>query len=124
MVATEYSQMVIGQGEAIKIINKLCRHFKLPKVRVTFNRRRPNHGQYNYPSNVRKSSAKYYGCMIDLHEETFSIGTIIHEVGHHMDFIKNGSRKGRRWHSNRLLSMIKRIARYCKKMDYWGWLKE
>ncbi len=124
LLATEYGQMVIGQRETVKIINKLCRHFKLPKVRVMFNRRRPNHGQYIHPQNVNKFMASRCGCIINLHKMVFSIGTIIHEVGHHMDFIKNGSQKGRRWHTNKLLPMIKRIARYCKKMGYWGWVRE
>ena len=124
LFSDENKMMVIGQREAVKIINKLCRHFKLPKVNVTFDKRRPNCGQYNYPTNQSKNQAKYCTCNIDLHKEVFSIGTITHEVGHHMDFIKNGSPKNRKWHTKKLLVMVKRINRYCKKKEYWGWIKE
>ena len=99
------------------------RKLKLPKVRVTFDKRKPESGMYWHP---RRSggSVRDHRCTVDLHREKFSIGTIIHEVGHHMDFIENGSSKGRRWHTNKLLSKIKKLARYCKKMDYWGWVGE
>ncbi len=118
----EYSLMVVGQDEARKIINKLCRRFKLSKVRVTFNKRKPDRGTYRFP--LRTFRTRDNQCTVDLHREVFSIGTIIHEVGHHMDFVDNGSSKGHRWHSNKLLTKIRRLARYCKKMDYWGWVIE
>lgn len=120
----EYKLMVIGQNEVKKIINKLCRRFKLPKVDVVFNKRKPDGGTYWYPRRTFRMRKVDNRCTIGLHKEVFSIGTIIHEVGHHMDFVENGSPKSRRWHSNKLLTKMRRLARYCKRMGYWGWVME
>lgn len=120
----EWNMMVIGQREATKIINKLCRHFKLPKVNVKFNKRVPNCGHYLSWCYRNPEGCPDYGCTIVLHRYFFSIGLIAEEVAHHMDYIKNGDHKHRKTHTKRLITKIKRILKYCAKKNYWGWIKQ
>ena len=100
---------VVGQKEAIKIINKLCRHYKVPKVKVIFRKRRPNSGTYKPSSGI-----------ISLHPEKFSIEVICHEVAHHIQYLTG--KKNVKWHTKKHLTILKRLLKYCAKMEYWGWL--
>lgn len=115
----DWRRRIVGQREAVKIINKLCRRFKLPKVRVEFTKRRPYSGHYLSPKYSPRLCMDYY-CEIHLQPEYFSFGLVAEEVAHHMDYMKNGPTNGRKTHTKKLVVMMRRLLKFCKKRDYWG----
>ena len=104
----QIQRQVIGQSEVIKIVNKLCRHFKLPKMEVVFRKHGPNSGTCFTRSGI-----------VSFHPKVTSIWVICHEVGHWMDACKN---KPKKWHTKKHRTYTKRLLRYCEKMNYWSFV--
>jgi len=81
------------------IVNKLCRHFKLGKIKVSFYGNRVAHAYWwdiTFPHNP-------------------SFGVICHEIAH----IFNRTRGLNNGHNKKLMRTIKRLVNYCKKKNYW-----
>lgn len=100
--------------DIIKVVNKLVRHFKLSPVNIVFDKRRVGYGSY-----IRY--VRYWEPEIHLHPSGASLGLVVHELGHHYQFVKTGKKSK---HNKKLMVIIRRINRYCKKMDYWGFDKK
>lgn len=93
----DYWQVKYNQKEAIKICNKLNRHFKL-NTRFNFNKYK--WGFANYISN-----------RIELPKKDIALAMICHEIGHLVNVKKYGLLKGR-GHTKRLAKVNKIIFRY------------
>lgn len=102
----EYDMLVPNQGDVVKIVNKLARHYKLRPIQTVFNKRTPNGGTCWYSSR-----------RVSFHRETASIGIICHEVAHQLLY----DQTGKRGHTKKLMTRIRRLNNYCRKMDYWGY---
>ena len=93
----------VTEKDALKIIRKLCRHFKFAEPEVVF------YGQ-------RDSGAMFYDtCVIRLNHQP-KISLLIHELCHFWQV-----RLGicRRWHTKKLIRLVKRMAKYVMKKNYW-----
>ena len=101
----EYDIFVPTQREVITIVNKLTRHYKMHPITVKFRKHTPNGGTCWYSSRL-----------ISFHRERVSIGIICHEVAHQLLY----DQTGKRGHTKKLMTRIKRLINYCRKMDYWG----
>ena len=102
---------IIIPPEQVKIlVNKLVRHYKLPKVKVEFSKRNRFEGAYRYRSDGGSCLLKF--CM-----KGINLSIIVHEVAHHYQRIK----QGKTGHNKRLMTVIRRITKYCVKMNYWGY---
>jgi predicted SprT family Zn-dependent metalloprotease len=89
-----------NQKEAIKICNKLNRHFKI-EARFCFRN--------------NKIGQAYYGSrLIDLPKKDIPLAMICHELGHLLSVKKYGYYKGR-GHNKRLAKTNKSIFRYAIK---------
>jgi hypothetical protein len=100
-----YSIMIPTQRGVVKIVNKLIRHFKMRPVTVIFEKRKPGTGSC-------WSESRY----MSFHKSDCSIGIICHEVGHQFHYDQTG-KKG---HSKKLMTRIRRLNNYCRKMGFWG----
>lgn len=94
------------QNDVRLIVNKLTRHFKLRPVDVVFRKRCHNGG--TCWSRSRE---------ISFHPTVVSFGTICHELGHQFHY----DQTGKRGHTKKLMTRIRRLQRYCEKMNYWGY---
>lgn len=112
--ASELSQYrdvrIDDKKNTIKIVNKLCRHFKIPKLETTFRKHSPDTGTCFDTLRV-----------VSFHPRRISIYVICHEVAHWMDAWKNRPKK---WHTKKHLTYTKRLIRYCEKLNYWGFAIE
>ena len=103
--AEEYRMFVPTQREVQSIVNKLARHYKIRPIQVKFKKHTPNGGTCWYSLRL-----------ISFHREKTSIGIICHEVAHQLLY----DQTGRRGHTKKLMTRIRRLINYCRKMDYWG----
>ncbi len=101
----DYGIMVPTQSDVRKIVNKLTRHYKMKPIMVKFGKHTPNGG-----SCWRNSR------LISFHREEVSIGIICHEVAHQLLY----DQTGRCGHTKKLMTRIKRLINYCRKMGCWG----
>lgn len=101
----EYNIIVPTQRDVVKIVNKLTRRYKLRPLKVTFNKRKPNTGTH-----WRRSRR------VDFHKTEVSIGIICHEVGHRY-LLEDTGKSG---HTKKLMTRIRRLNNYCRKMGFWG----
>ena len=98
------------QDHIRQIVNKLVRHFHLPKVNVKFVKNQQRLGRYwasgtiTFPFNKKIKTTGLAIC---------------HEVGHH--FTWSNYRNVR--HCKKLLKIMKRMVAYCRKHSYWNWSK-
>lgn len=99
-VYKDYWQMRYNQNTALKICNKLNRHFKVG-------------ASFRFTNN--KSGQAYYGSrVIDLPKKDIALAMICHEVGHLLSVKKYGYKTGR-GHNKRLAKTNKIIFRYAIK---------
>ena len=94
-----------SQEEIVKVTNKLCRHFGLPKLRVEFVKNKfgasySGFGYVRFPFNVNHKASALFIC---------------HEVAHHYEHKKYGKSK----HTKKLLKIIERMIKYCRKNNFW-----
>lgn len=101
----EYKIYIPTQRKAQILVNKLTRHYKMKFIKILFTKRKKDTGKMLRDSRVML-----------LHKSVFSIGLITHEVAHKMLMDQTGG-KG---HTKKLMTRIRRLNRYCKKMNYWG----
>ncbi|MBU0847314.1 hypothetical protein KKH23_09050 [Patescibacteria group bacterium] len=101
----EYAKIIPTQRDVVKIVNRLCRHYKLSTLKVTFNKRKPDSGAY------WKRSRR-----VDFHRTVVSFGIVCHEVGHHMAM----EQTGKCGHTKKLMVRIRRLVKYCRKKKFWG----
>lgn len=101
----EYEILIPTQREVIIIVNKLTRHYKLRPLTVVFTKRKPNTG--TYWRHMRR---------VSFHKSVISIGVICHEVGHH--YLREQT--GKSGHTKKLMTRIRRLNKYCRKMNFWG----
>ena len=101
----EYSIYIPTQEMAQKIVNKLTRHYKMKPIKILFTKRIESTGEMYIKSRIML-----------LHKSVFCIGLITHEVAHKMLM----DQTGKSGHTKKLMSRIRRLNRYCKKMQYWG----
>ena len=100
-----YGIMLPSQGEVVKIVNKLTRHYKMNPMTVKFGKHTPNGGTCWYKSR-----------RISFHREKASIGIICHEVAHQLLY----DQTGKSGHTRKLMTRVRRLNNYCRKMGYWG----
>jgi hypothetical protein len=104
--AEAFDKKLTSSKEAIIIINKLLRHFKLNLVQIYFTSGR-NH------SNARKWK-------ITINFENCDFGTICHEVAHVYQFQKLMNSGYENWHNKEHKKLMKRMINYCKKRDWFS----
>ena len=101
------------------ITHKICRHFKIPRPRVTYILIKNIEGKcYTPPSDPKRCRERHILIMYHKHKPT-SFLTIAEEVGHALNYMKNGSYRERKAHDKKQLTCVRRILRYCKKKNYW-----
>jgi len=105
----EKLMLIPTQKDVIKIVNKLVRHFKLSPLDVTFRKRKAHAGEYYKAKRWRKA-------YVNFHKSKFNLLIVIHEVAHH--FLRD--KTGKSPHTKKLMTLIRRLVKYCRKMDYWG----
>lgn len=99
-VYKDFWQVHYNQNEAIKICNKLNKHFKVG-------------AKFSFDSN--KCGTAYYGLnLISLPKKDIALAMICHEVGHLVSVKKYGYKAGRE-HNKRLARVNKVIFRYAIK---------
>lgn len=105
----EQSKMFVSDKDAIKISKKLCRHFKF---------RLHQYYGVSFYGNMKNNNGHAYRWRIKI-PHNCSILLLIHELAHCHNFQKyhNGH------HTKRLMTTIKRMINYCKKMNYWNMIK-
>lgn len=90
--------------EEAKIIHKkLCGHFKLGRVQLSFT------------SGNRFSRGGTWTTKLNVNQLTF--GILCHELGHTMDVMKN--RHNGRWHTKKHRTQMKRLVNYCRRKKWW-----
>ncbi len=102
-----YYDTKLNQKETTKIVKKLCRHFKLPMVRLFFSNRK------------RGGSYTSWG-YLTIGAST-NLGILCHELGHHYTQIKYRECK----HNKKLRRAMKVICNYAsrwlaKETEVWG----
>lgn len=97
------------QREAQIIVNKLTRHYKMKPIKLIFTKRKKNAGAINVRNRIMK-----------LHPYVFSLSLLTHEVAHQMLY----DQTGKSGHIKKLMTRIRRLNRYCEKMNYWGYKVE
>lgn len=104
----EYQIMIPTQHELKKIVQKICRHFKIRKPsKIVFTKHKGNTGTCT-DSRILK-----------FHKEVFSFGITAHEITH-LWLDEWMYRGGTKCHTKKTMSKIRRILKYCAKMNYWG----
>ena len=98
----------LNKEKTIKITKKLCRHFKLPQVRLSFSTRK------------RGGSYSIWRQRVSLRATT-NLGILCHEIGHHYTQIKYHECK----HNKKLRRAMKVICNYAsrwlaKEAEVWG----
>jgi len=96
----EAFQRTVTDYQALLIVHKLARHFKIGKFRVWFYGSRGNGSSYGWGIRLSHNS---------------SVGLICHEVAHEY----NGRKYGDSAHNKKLLHTLKRLISYCQKQNYW-----
>jgi len=99
-IYADYWQVKYNQQEAIKICNKLNRHFKI--------------GARFYFTTNKIGYASYNGFIISLPKKDIALAMICHELGHCLSVKKYGYNKGK-GHNKRLAKTNKIIFRYATK---------
>lgn len=115
MFPIEHKTYIDTQKHIEQITHKLCRHYGLPKVFVRFCKNQWCEGKYYY-----NLAEPVVGDLIQYawnKKIKVSILAICHEVAHHYEYMKKGNSR----HAKPLLKIIKRMLKYCKKHEYWGW---
>jgi hypothetical protein len=111
----EAFKIKVSDKDAVKIVNKLCRHFKI--------RRYKGLGKWEYKVGVRfwgNGGARAFVSWKFIHlPHNPSIGIICHELAH----IYNHIRYNNHHHNKRLMRTIERMINYCKKKKYWGMVR-
>ena len=114
ILAKEHKLFVDTQEHVRQIVNKLIRHFKLKKVDIKFakNAKGCIYRIWSYyPHDYSNTIIFPYN-----KKHKVSIAYICHEVAHH----KEVCTKHKSGHTKKLLSIIKRMVKYCEKNNYWG----
>lgn len=101
----EYEAIISSQGDVCKIVNKLTRHYKMSPITIKFGKHTPNGGTCWYKSR-----------QVSFHREKASIGIVCHEVAHQLLY----DQTGKHGHTKKLMTRIRRLNNYCRKMNYWG----
>ena len=87
----------LSDAEAVKIVKKLVRHFKLYHRTVTV----------RFFGNKQSGRCNWCGLIRLSHNP--SLGLICHEVAH----------LGHRRHDKKLMKLMGKLIKYCEKMEYW-----
>jgi Zn-dependent peptidase ImmA (M78 family) len=95
---------IVNSKEAIKIVRKLSRHFKITEPEIYF------YGKMDY------GYASTHINMIKLSHNP-SYYSVIHELGH-IYTIQNKLLSGK-FHTKKLTRIVKRFAKYIIKKNYW-----
>ncbi len=95
----EIFNMDITQSDAYKITKKITRHykFKMPTIKFRYN---TQHGL-----------AKYDSWIMNLPKQP-TLGLLLHELAH----FHNEEKKGNGYHNKKLMTVIRRFIKYCKRM--------
>jgi hypothetical protein len=106
-------ELMLTHKQVIMIYNKLCRHYKMPKIpryRIKFTKR--TNGSYCERTRV-----------ITLPKKKISLWIAIHELTHYYDHFKRNwikLKRNERYHTKKLFTKEKRLMNYCRKKNYWG----
>jgi hypothetical protein len=106
----EKNGISLDEKQVWMVTKKLCRHFKFPEPReIRF-----------YGNDPYRGVAFRYSYRIKLAHVTYA-STLIHELAHLYRYIKEKENGiiGRRSHTKKLMTVIKRFTKYCIKMNFW-----
>lgn len=99
------SKLKVNEKDALRIVKKLSRHFKLNEPEIYF------YGKIDYGFACRNKNK------IKLAHEP-SLGVLIHELGH--IWINQNKLFTGKAHTKKLLRIVKRFAKYIMNKEYWG----